>query len=161
VVDAVIPEIDFEELAIRLAGYFAWRGGAPADVDDLVQETLTRLLEAIDSRWDPERGSVIQFAFGIARRVLFEHRRRESRLVPLSRAPERTVEPRVPSMLLRRAREAARGDLLVSLLLDRETGPEDRIALVWRAYDPAPREIYNAQRRLARLLRKTAAGEDP
>jgi ferric-dicitrate binding protein FerR (iron transport regulator) len=62
-------------------------------------------------------------------------------------------------MVLRRAREAAQG-WLVLMLLDRETSSDDRITVVWRAHDPSPRDVYNAQRRLARLLRKVAAEEE-
>jgi hypothetical protein len=153
-----IGDIDFGELSIRLAKYFAGRVG-PADVDDLVQETLVRVLDSIGSRWDPERGSIAQFAFGvIARDVLLEYRRRVKRHVPLTLAREPTVDPPVPSMAIRRVQALARGDPLVSLLLDRETGSDDRIGLLLRALDPSPTELHNARRRLARIVRRASRG---
>lgn len=48
-------EDELVELATRLGAYFARRAGA-ADVEDLVHETLVRLLESLESSWIPGAG---------------------------------------------------------------------------------------------------------
>lgn len=61
----------------RLRSYVASRVG-PADAEDLVSETMTRAVAAIDSfSWEP--AGFDGWVFGIARRVTADHNRRSAR----------------------------------------------------------------------------------
>jgi len=73
-----------EELGPRLFNYLR-RRGCGASASDLTQETLIRLVEKVeDGSFNPQKGSLIQFAFGISRNVYFEHQR----LIPHEEIPE-------------------------------------------------------------------------
>jgi DNA-directed RNA polymerase specialized sigma24 family protein len=147
------------ELAIRLAEFFD-RRVERVDVDDLVNETLVRSLDP-ESSWNPDRGSLVQFAFGvIVRDVLRDYRRDRARWLPFSPGAAPRSEPIYErdvggGAAVERLRELARGDPIVALIIERETGDDDAVGAVWRALDLSPREVRNARRRLARLVRKS------
>jgi len=72
--------MDWENLVAdigpRLLRYFSLTFG-PALADDLVQETLIRLLQKVrEGKFDPRKGNARMYAFGIAHFVRVEARRR-------------------------------------------------------------------------------------
>ena len=72
-------DIDWDQIAEtlgpRLFNYFKRKGFSEA-ASDLTQETLLRLFQKVqDSSFENQRGSLDQFAFGIARLICLEHGR--------------------------------------------------------------------------------------
>lgn len=149
---------EVEELAIRLAHYFARRVDAE-DVEELVQETLVRALDSLSS-WDQARGTFVQFVFGsVARGALRDYRRERAGRARLAADLEPRRERQADAELDRRVafaqlRAMAAGDPIVMLMLERLEGVDGSVAELWRALEISPRELHNARRRLARLIDK-------
>ncbi len=76
VVEAV-PRVWFDEHAADLFRYAARRVGGDV-AEDVLAETFSRGIESLAS-FDPSRGSVRGWLFGIATNVLRKHRRAEAR----------------------------------------------------------------------------------
>lgn len=75
-----------ESLGIRLFAYFK-RRGAREQATDLTQEVLVRLFDkACAQAYQAEKGSLAQFAFGIARLVWLEHQKELQNLARLNLA---------------------------------------------------------------------------
>ena len=75
--DADAWETLYRRIYPRLRSYVAGRAG-PGDVEDLVSETMTRAVAAIDRfRWEP--AGFDGWIFGIARHVTADHNRRSAR----------------------------------------------------------------------------------
>src|SRR5690606_29054941 len=66
--------------------------GCRAVADDLTSETFLAAVETID-RCDPDRGTVSQWLFGIARRKLADHLRRRVRLRLVRDVPDDLPAP--------------------------------------------------------------------
>lgn len=73
---------EYERLRLALEKFFDWRGAWPPD--ECADETLDRLARKLDAAVDV--GDVRGYAYGIARLVLLEWRRRPA-AVPIERAP--------------------------------------------------------------------------
>lgn len=64
-----------DDIGPRLFRYFSFRCGDLV-ADDLTQETLLRLFRKVEeSQFDPQKGSLVMLAFGIAHYVSMEHKR--------------------------------------------------------------------------------------
>lgn len=74
----------FHELAPQLHAYASAIGGSPADVDDIVQDTLFRVFTAIRENRIPQTGQFRPFVFAVLRHTAIDHIRRRARL-PKSR----------------------------------------------------------------------------
>lgn len=108
----------FDEHAHPLHGYLARRVGADV-ADDLVSETFLAAMRGKEG-YDPEKGSVVGWLYGIATNLLRGHAKRETRLLRtaerygvdlgVAESLEHTVITRIDSRshLRRIARELAR-----------------------------------------------------
>ncbi len=72
----------YAELYPPLERYVARRVSDDADRDDLVATCFERMLDRAE-RFDPDRGTVRAWAFGIARNLVIDHHRGRGRLAPL------------------------------------------------------------------------------
>lgn len=136
---------ELEKLRLRLRFKVRYEVGyACPDVEDIVQETLTRLLLA--ARQEKLRNAAALGAFlnGICRNVISEYRRRWQRAEPMPETPPEPREKALPEAELFEMREAiARG-------LD-ELSARDRRVL--RAY-------YLEEKTKDEILRLTGLSED-
>lgn len=67
----------YRELHPSIHGYVIGRGLSREDAEDVVSQVFTRFLERLD-HFDPRRGNVRAWIFGIARHALSDHYRRRS-----------------------------------------------------------------------------------
>lgn len=74
----------YERYATSLYRYALHQTGSPQEAEDLVSSTMLAALEAWN-RFDPSRGSLAGWLFGIARHKLAQHRRLRRRLERLLR----------------------------------------------------------------------------
>jgi DNA-directed RNA polymerase specialized sigma24 family protein len=131
--------LEYERLRRALVKFFDWRNVWPADecADECLDRLARRLTEPapiVDVR---------QFAYGIARHVLFE-RRRQPGVVPLDRSPELSARPRLEAD--EDPRQACFDRCLAALA-------QDQRALLLGYYDEErDRKIAN-RRRIAAELR--------
>ncbi len=68
----------YRELYPPIEAYVARRVSDPADAEDLIARTFEKLLAQLD-RFDPARGSVRMWCFGIARNLVIDHHRSAGR----------------------------------------------------------------------------------
>jgi DNA-directed RNA polymerase specialized sigma24 family protein len=77
----LLEKQDWGDIAARLVKFLVKRGATPATADDLSQQAIKRVL-AFESEWDPETQPVLlSYLMGVARMLLFKHRREQKRLV--------------------------------------------------------------------------------
>ncbi len=136
-------EIDWNAVAAllgpRLYNYFRRRGFI-AQAADMTQETLLRLLEKAEfGEYNPNKGRLDQFAFGIARFVALEQRKRHPELMldleSVAVADEEKIESDMQTQQYTTALRAAIGELteaqqdVLWLILDEDL-KLDEIALI-------------------------------
>jgi RNA polymerase sigma-70 factor (ECF subfamily) len=71
----------YRALYAAIEAYVARRVPAPADAEDLVARTFEKLLARLE-QFDPARGSVRMWCFGIARNLVIDHHRASGRSAP-------------------------------------------------------------------------------
>ncbi len=108
-------------LAPPIEAYVDRRVREPADAEDLVARTFEKILARLD-QFDPSRGSVRMWAFGIARNLVIDHHRAAGRSastdpILLDHGPAEGEDPL--SRLLRDEQNARLLDLLGALPPDR------------------------------------------
>ena len=83
----------FREFAPRLRGFLRVYSGGHLEIDDILQETLLQIWKR-PSGYDPERGTLRQYLYGIARKRLAQ-KRRESAQIAVERDFDRLDETRL------------------------------------------------------------------
>ena len=68
----------FRETAPRLRGFVRLYAGGECEAEDIVQETFLQLWKRPDG-YDPERGTLRQYIYGIARKRIAQSRRESAR----------------------------------------------------------------------------------
>ncbi|GAC1307561.1 MAG: RNA polymerase sigma factor [Acidimicrobiales bacterium] len=154
----------------RLRSYVVGRVGLP-DADDLVSETMTRAVAAID-RFRLEEAGFDGWLFGIARRVTADHHRRAFRrgANPVASFDRSSVEPDPDAGLARHEEHAQLRAALGRLsaedreLLELRAAGEfsmDEIAVIVGKRPGAVRTAYSrALARLRESFRTELAGEE-
>ena len=125
----LLATVDWEDVSIRLAAYVGYRSrrwAIPADVEDVVSETLCRIIDEEYKSWDPEA---------------LEHRRA---LGSAAVRIEERDEERVFAML--RARIAA--DEVLGRVLDHYADGIEKTRHIAESLGLSAPEVHNAKRRL-------------
>lgn len=162
---ARIDEDEWRELSLRLAIYFAHRLGpaaSAADVEELTQECLRRVLDPRGPAWHPDRGSLRAFALRLARGMATNHRRKARRRRALARAralpgqqappPDRAIDAaRALDLLRRRVSDDPAARVLLEAMLDSGVYSTFELAALCHL---TPRAVRNARRRLGRHIDK-------
>ncbi len=92
----VLREDEIEKLRPRVRFRIAYQVGfACPDIDDMVQDTLTRFLLAVREERVREAAAVGAFLNGICRNVVFEYRRRMLRDEPMPEIMPETPDQRI------------------------------------------------------------------
>ena len=156
-----------KDLGPRLQRYFRLRF-PPHLAADLVQETLIRLVDKVENgAYDPAKGTVVAYAFGLAHYVMLEARRvlslsqyrnagdeKVDTAVAAGPSPEDEVEAQERSAELRRAiaelPDAERE--VVSLLLDKDLSLADIGAILGMPTGTVKSHVHRAKMRLRTAL---------
>jgi len=105
--------------------------GNPAIAEDVTQEVFMALIRE-PGRFDPTRGSLSSFLFGIARNHLRKRWEQERRLIPMAGEPDELDDLTLPP-----ARTNGNGHLLRNSFVD-EFESRDTVGLVRRAISTLP-----------------------
>jgi RNA polymerase sigma-70 factor (ECF subfamily) len=162
----------YRELYPPIEAYVARRIADPNDAEDLIARTFEKLLGQLD-RFDPARGSVRMWCFGIARNLVIDHHRSAGRTqttdpMILDRDPGRAGEDPL-DQVLRDEQTARMLALVLALPSDRRELLELRfgeelstreIAELLGLQEPAVRQrISRIRRDLERQLAELGAAE--
>jgi RNA polymerase sigma-70 factor (ECF subfamily) len=160
-----LSEPSLERLRLKLRYKVLYHvGHSCADVDDLVQETLSRFLRAAQRDQIRNTEEFGAFINGVCRNVILEHRRRVKREPTMdddTRIPERGIRPDAEVLEMRNAIDTGLAELadrdraiLKALYLDGRD--KDEICLEWKMSDAQFRVVlFRAKER----FRRAYAGE--
>jgi DNA-directed RNA polymerase specialized sigma24 family protein len=159
-----LDELDWDEISIRLAAYVSYRlgrRGIPADVEELVAETLCRVLDGEYKNWDPDAEPnplrfCISVANGLMRNFVRSHRRRNeiaaTPALPFAESdeagPDRGVVARDRARAMSRLRARISGDELVEKVLDAHADGFEKTRHIADVLGVTRPEVRNAKRRL-------------
>lgn len=154
--------VQVRELGPALLRYFSL-GYSRRDAADLVQEVLLRLVQKVESgAFDPEKGSLRAFAFGLAHWIRKESQRdRERRHLPLESAPAGWDE--APSSELLFQQKELRAAILglpepqreiLSLLLDKDLTLLEIAVIVGQPVGTVKSHVHRAKQSLRTSLVK-------
>jgi RNA polymerase sigma factor (sigma-70 family) len=151
-----------------LHAYLARR--APAAADDLLAEVWLVAFQA-RNRFDPGQGSVRGWLFGVARNVLYAHRRREAARAPTASDPEDdvwgAVDARLDAAALAPAMRAALDDLtaaereLLLLIAWDQLTPTEAAQVVGIPAATARTRLHRARERMRSHPAMTTEGSKP
>lgn len=113
----------FREFALRLRGFLRVYSGDRLETDDILQETFLQIWKRPNG-YDPERGTVRQYLYGIARKRVAQKRRESAQI-----ASEVDFD-RLDKMRLR-ADSAESGDLSLAMREGLMHLDSDERALLW------------------------------
>ncbi|MGA2529773.1 MAG: sigma-70 family RNA polymerase sigma factor [Acidimicrobiales bacterium] len=148
-------------------GYVRRREASEADVADIVADVFAIAWRRIDSV--PEAPGDLLWLYGVARRILSEHRRRRWRRGRLSDriAVERIVEletirdPQHDRLLVLIARLRPADQEVLRLVLWEELSHEAAAAVLGCSVNAVAVRIYRAKRRIAKELEISKPSEPP
>ena len=159
-----LEELDWDEISIRLAAYVSYRlgkRGIPADVEELVAETLCRVLDGEYKDWDPDVEPnplrfCISVANGLLRNFVRSHRKRleisASHGLDYVESDEGRADASVIAnergRALVRLRQRIEGDEMVEKVLDAYADGFERTRHIADALGVSRPEVRNAKRRL-------------
>jgi len=156
-----LSEPSLERLRLKLRYKVLYHvGHGCADVDDLVQETLSRFLRAAQREQIRNTEEFGAFINGVCRNVILEHRRRVKREPTLeddTKVPERGIRPDAEIMEMRDAidsglAELADRDRSILKALYLEGKEKDEICLEWKMSDAQFRVVlFRAKERFRRV----------
>ena len=156
-----LSEPSLERLRLKLRYKVLYHvGHSCADVEDLVQETLSRFIRAAQREQIRNTEESGPFINGVCRNVILEYRRRvkrEPRLDDDSRVPEVGVRPEAEILEMRDAIDSGLAELadrdraiLQSLYLDGKE--KDEICAEWKMSDAQFRVVlFRAKERFRRV----------
>ncbi len=169
---APLTDINWEDISLRLAAYVSYRSrrwASAADVEEVVAETLCRVIDDDYKNWDPTTEPVfLRFCMSVANGVLRNTVRRAYRkhekpmfaaleYRPSQASAERNIVVRDQQRTLERLREVAAADPLVIEILELYSeGVEKTRHLAAKLGRTSP-EIHNAKRRLLGHIEKVRA----
>jgi RNA polymerase sigma factor (sigma-70 family) len=143
---------------------------APDAADDLLAEVWLAAFQARRT-FDPGRGSVRGWLFGVARNVLFAHRRRDRARAPTTLATDddgwEAVDARLDAAALAPAMRAALADLpdierdLLLLIAWEQLTPAEAAQAVGVPAATARTRLYRARTRMRAHLAMTTEGSAP
>ncbi len=159
-----LADIDWEEVSIRLAAYVSYRSrrwASAADVEEVVAETLCRVIDRDYKDWDPASEPIfLRFCISVANGVLRNVVRRSYRsyekpLVPgqIETRPAREtaahrINVRDNGRAIARLRERASEDELVSKIIGLYADGVEKTRHLAAALNTSSTEVHNAKRRL-------------
>lgn len=159
-----LDELDWDEISIRLAAYVSYRLGSrgiPADVEELVAETLCRVLDGEYKDWDPDVEPnplrfCISVANGLMRNFVRSHRRRKeisaTPSLPYAESEaartDRAVVARDQARAMSRLRERIAGDELALRVLDAYGDGFEKTRDIADVLGATRPDVRNAKRRL-------------
>lgn len=159
-----LSEIDWEEIAVRLAAYLSYRLGrraGSADIEELVAETLCRVIDHEYKNWDPEVEPnplrfCISVANGLVRNFVRRHYRRFevppaehlSETVASPRAADKNVHKRDDRQAMAILRERLAGDQLANRVLDLYADGVEKTRHIAEELGVSRPEVHNAKRRI-------------
>ncbi|MGF1503720.1 MAG: RNA polymerase sigma factor [Anaerolineae bacterium] len=121
----------YEATFDRIYSFVRYQVADDALADDITAQVYERVLHGY-ARFDPQRGSLINWLFGIARNVVREHRRQQRRqpTLPLDALRERAHESRRPEQIVA---ERERSDRLLHAVAGLKPREREILALKFGA----------------------------
>lgn len=159
-----LDELDWDEIAIRLTAYISYRlgrRGNAADVEELVAETLCRVLDGEYKDWDPEaEPNPVRFCISVANGLIrnFVRRARRRFEIPATAAlafaesdagsADRLVVARDHARAMALLRERIAGDEMAGKVLDAYADGFEKTRHIADVLGATRPEVRNAKRRL-------------
>ena len=160
----LLASVDWEDVAIRLAayvGYRARRWAIPADVEDVVSETIVRIIDGDYKDWDPEsEPNFLRFCISVANGILRNLVRKAYRVMEIpirdddvderaaSGKASAHIEARDNERALSLLRERTANDKLLTGVLDHYSDGVEKTRHIAEALGVSAPEVHNAKRRL-------------
>lgn len=165
------PEERFEQLAAEVSGplhRYVARRVAPEDVDDVLADVTLVLWRRLDEVPMPSAAGALPWCYGVARRVVANHRRGAlRRLHLLERVRREPVPPagdeEFPEVHVALARLGDLDREVVRLWAWEQLEPREIATVLGTTPNAVSIRLHRARRRLAGLLRKDGvpAGHEP
>ncbi len=162
--ESPLADVDWEDVSIRLAAYVGYRSrkwAIPADVEDVVSETLCRVIDGDYKDWNPDQEpNFLRFCISVANGVLRNLVRRAYRKMELpirhdDLDPRRTtasasvlIEARDNERAFALLRVRLDGDDLLNRVLDQYADGVEKTRHIAEALGASAPEVHNAKRRL-------------
>lgn len=160
-----LDELDWDEISIRLAAYVSYRlgrRGIPADVEELVAETLCRVLDGEYKDWDPDvEPNPLRFCISVANGLMRNFVRSARRRNEISATPslpyaesdsststDGAVVARDRARAMTRLRELLAGDEMALKVLDAYADGFEKTRHIADVLGVTRPEVRNAKRRL-------------
>lgn len=159
-----LSELDWDEIAVRLAAYVSYRlgrRGNPADVEELVSETLCRVLDGEYKDWDPDaEPNPLRFCISVANGLIRNFVRRAWRRLEIpataalafaeagAGAADQAVVARDHARAMALLRERVAADEMAGKVLDAYAEGFEKTRHIADALGVTRPQVHNAKRRL-------------